>query len=89
MNGRRDRGLEGGLHSKLIVRVVVGMVSHPLDMVRTLEVVMGLSHCYLGGGTIPKDQPIGIQGGLVLGGGTPGFCPEAHHYGWRGDDCIL
>ena len=61
--------------SKLNVgAVVVGWKEvgvRPPDNVWTVEVVIALSLSL--GGTIFKDQPFGIQGGLILGGRTPGI----------------
>ena len=39
------------------------------------------------GGTIFGGQPA-EYGGLVSGIGLLVFCRLAHHYSWRGDDCI-
>ena len=46
-----------------------GGTSPPPDMVWTPGKAVGLAHCCLGGGTIPGDRLIGIQGGWSLGVG--------------------
>ena len=62
-----------------------GGTSPPPDMVWTPGKAVGLAHCCLGGGTIPGDRLIGIQGELVFWGGTLGLGPEAHQHGCSGD----
>ena len=61
-----------------------GGTSPPPDMVRTPGIAVGLAHCCLGGGTIPEDWFVGIQGELIFWGGTPGLWPEAHQHGCSG-----
>ena len=62
-----------------------GGMSPPPEVVRTPEIAGGLARCCLGGGTIPGDHFVGIQGEVVFGGRTPGLLPEAHQHGCSGD----